>query len=45
MKETRDSVEALSPVDIANALVYAFAQPGHVNAQEIMIVPTRQVGF
>jgi NADP-dependent 3-hydroxy acid dehydrogenase YdfG len=43
MKERRDSIDALQPEDIANALVYAFAQPAHVNVQESLIMPTRQV--
>lgn len=43
MKERRDKVEALTSEDIANSLVYAFAQPGHVNAQEILVMPTKQV--
>ena len=34
--------EAAQPEDIANALVYAFAQPANVNPQEILIMPTRQ---
>lgn len=43
MKERRDRLDALRAEDIANSLVYAFAQPAHVNAQEILIMPTRQV--
>lgn len=43
MKERRDKVDALTSEDIANALVYAFAQPGHVNPQELLVMPTRQV--
>ncbi|MHB0775966.1 SDR family oxidoreductase [Halomonas sp. WWR20] len=43
MQERRDKVEALQAEDIANALTYAFAQPGHVNLQEVLIMPTRQV--
>lgn len=43
MKERRDSIEALTADDIANALVYAFAQPAHVNVQESLIMPTRQI--
>ncbi|MGA8141460.1 MAG: SDR family NAD(P)-dependent oxidoreductase, partial [Desulfobaccales bacterium] len=42
MKARRDQLEALKPEDIANALVYAFAQPANVNPQEILIMPTRQ---
>lgn len=42
MKERRDTVDALRPDDIARALVFAFAQPGHMNAQEMLLMPTRQ---
>lgn len=42
MQERRDKVEALQPADIAQTLVHAFAQPGHVNAQEMLVMPTRQ---
>jgi NADP-dependent 3-hydroxy acid dehydrogenase YdfG len=43
MKERRDSIDALHAEDIANALVFAFAQPAHVNVQESLIMPTRQI--
>lgn len=43
MRERRDKVDALHPEDIANSVVYAFAQPGHVNAQEVLVMPTKQV--
>lgn len=43
MKERRDKVDALQSEDIASALVHAFAQPGHVNTQEILVMPTKQV--
>lgn len=42
MKSRRDEVDALRAEDIAGALVYAFAQPGNVNVQEMLILPTRQ---
>jgi NADP-dependent 3-hydroxy acid dehydrogenase YdfG len=42
MQTRRDQVEALKPEDIANALIYAFAQPANVNPQEILIMPTRE---
>jgi NADP-dependent 3-hydroxy acid dehydrogenase YdfG len=42
MKARRDNLEALKAEDIANALLYAFAQPANVNPQEILIMPTRQ---
>jgi len=43
MKERRDGLEALHAEDVAGALVYAYAQPGNVNLQELLIMPTRQV--
>jgi NADP-dependent 3-hydroxy acid dehydrogenase YdfG len=43
MAERRKKLEALHAEDIANALVYAFAQPAHVDPQELLIMPTRQV--
>lgn len=43
MQARRDQLEALHADDIAHALVYAFAQPGHVNPQELLILPTRQI--
>lgn len=42
MRERRDSLQALHGEDIANALVYAFAQPANVNVPELMVMPTRQ---
>jgi NADP-dependent 3-hydroxy acid dehydrogenase YdfG len=42
MKARRNRLEALKPEDIANALIYAFAQPANVNAQELLIMPTLQ---
>jgi len=42
MRERRDNLEALHAEDIANALVFAFAQPANVNCQEMLIQPTRQ---
>ena len=42
MRERRDGLEALQAQDIANALVFAFAQPANVNCQEMLIQPTRQ---
>ncbi len=43
MKARRDSIQALHPEDIAQALLWAFAQPAHVNALESLILPTRQI--
>lgn len=42
MKERRDSLQALHAEDIAQALVYAYAQPPNVNVQELLVMPTRQ---
>ncbi|MHB1565546.1 MAG: SDR family oxidoreductase [Acidiferrobacter sp.] len=42
MRERRASVEALQATDIAQALVFAFAQPPNVNVQELLVMPTRQ---
>lgn len=43
MKKRRDDFDALHANDIANAILYAFAQPGNVNYQEMVLMPTRQV--
>ncbi|MDE1978528.1 MAG: SDR family NAD(P)-dependent oxidoreductase, partial [Betaproteobacteria bacterium] len=43
MKARRDAIEALHADDIAQALLYAFGQPPHVNPQELLILPTKQV--
>ena len=42
MQNRRDSLEALQAADIAQALVFAFAQPARINVQECLIMPTRQ---
>lgn len=42
MKARRDSLQALHAEDIAQALLWAFVQPPHVNALESLILPTRQ---
>lgn len=42
LRERRDKVNALRSRDIANALLFAFAQPANVNCQEMLIAPTRQ---
>jgi len=34
--------DALRPEDVANAILYAVSQPGHVDVQEIMVKPTAQ---
>ncbi len=43
MRKRREEVDALHAVDIAQALVYAFAQPPRVLVEEILVRPTRQV--
>ena len=41
--ERRQALDALEPVDVAQALVYTFAQPPRVLVQEILIRPVKQV--
>ena len=43
MRERRESVDALHAVDIAQALVYAFAQPPRVLVEEILVRPVKQL--
>ncbi len=43
MRERRESLDALTSEDIAQALVYAFAQPPRVLVEEILIRPVKQV--
>ncbi len=43
LSERRQSLDALESVDVAQALVYAFAQPARVLVQEILIRPVRQI--
>lgn len=43
MRERRAGLEALQAADIAQALVFAFAQPHNVNVQELLVMPTRQI--
>ena len=42
MRERREKLEALHSEDIAQALVYAFAQPANVNVQELLVMPVKQ---
>lgn len=43
MAERRTALDALTSEDVAQALVYAFAQPPRVLVEEILIRPVRQV--
>ncbi len=42
-RQNRDNLQAMHGEDIANALVYTFAQPDNINVQEMLILPVRQV--
>lgn len=43
MKTRREQLDALTSVDIAQALVYVFAQPANVLVEEILLRPVLQV--
>lgn len=43
MKERRETLDALQAEDVAQALVYAFAQPPNVLVEEILLRPVLQV--
>lgn len=43
MRERREAIDALPPEDVANALVYTFAQPPGVLLDDIVIRPTLQL--
>lgn len=43
MRQRRESLNALQAEDIAQALVYAFAQPPRVLVEEILVRPVRQI--
>ena len=43
MHERRSKLDALKAEDIAQALVYAFAQPANVNVQEMLVMPVKQI--
>lgn len=43
MRTRRESLDALQADDIAQALVYAFAQPPRVLVEEILVRPVRQI--
>ena len=42
MRDRRESLDALTSEDVAQALVYAFAQPPRVLVEEILIRPVKQ---
>ena len=39
-----EGVDVLQAEDIANAIVYALSQPGHVAVNEILVRPSKQEG-
>lgn len=43
LRDRRESLDTLTSEDVAQALVYAFAQPPRVLVEEILIRPVRQV--
>ncbi len=43
MRQRRESLDALQPEDVAQALLYAFAQPPNVLVEEILVRPVRQI--
>lgn len=43
MHKRRESLEALHADDVAQALVYSFAQPAHVLVEEILVRPVKQI--
>ena len=43
MRERRETVDALHAEDVAQALVYAFAQHPRVLVEEILIRPVKQI--
>ncbi|MGI4779159.1 MAG: SDR family oxidoreductase [Janthinobacterium lividum] len=43
MRDRRESLDALTAEDVAQALVYSFAQPPRVLVEEILIRPVRQI--
>jgi NADP-dependent 3-hydroxy acid dehydrogenase YdfG len=43
LRERREALDALRPEDVAQAVVYAFAQPPRVLVQEILVRPIKQV--
>jgi NADP-dependent 3-hydroxy acid dehydrogenase YdfG len=42
LTQWRDSLEVLTPEDVADAIAYAAAAPTRVNLAEVIIVPTQQ---
>nr|BFE57229.1 SDR family oxidoreductase [Dactylosporangium thailandense] len=42
LDETRDTVEWLTPQDVAEVIAFTAALPRHVNLQQVTIMPTRQ---
>ena len=45
MEKDKEQIgKVLEADDIANAIVYAVQQPGHVSINEVLIRPTKQQG-
>jgi NADP-dependent 3-hydroxy acid dehydrogenase YdfG len=42
LAQWRDSIEVLTPEDIADVIAYAAAAPRRVNVAELVVVPTQQ---
>jgi clavulanate-9-aldehyde reductase len=42
LERLRDSLDPLAPSDIAEAIVYALAQPAHVSVNEVVVRPSGQ---
>lgn len=43
LRQRREAVDALKPDNVAQALIYAFAQPANVLIEEILVRPTKQI--
>ncbi len=43
MRERRESLDVLHPEDVAQVLLYGFAQRAHVLVEELLVRPVRQI--